>query len=30
VVKLQDRYVPAFKVSKILKDKVNKSLLRGF
>ncbi len=30
IVKLEDRNVPVFKVSKILKDKVNKSLLRGF
>ena len=30
IVKLQERFVPAFKVSKILKDLVNKSLLRGF
>ena len=30
VVKLQERFIPAFKVSKILKELVNKSLLRGF
>ena len=30
VVKLQERFIPAFKVSKILKEVVNKSLLRGF
>ena len=30
IVKLHERYVPAFKVSKILKEIVNKSLLRGF
>ena len=30
VVKLKERYVPSFKVSKKLKDKVNKALLRGF
>ena len=30
IVKLQERFVPAFKVSKILKELVNKSLLRGF
>ena len=30
VVKLKERFVPTFKVSKLLKDKVNKSLLRGF
>jgi nucleoid DNA-binding protein len=30
VVKLKERFVPSFKVSKILKDKVNKALLRGF
>ena len=30
IVKLQERYVPIFKVSKILKQLVNKSLLRGF
>ena len=29
-VKLQERFVPVFKVSKILKEDVNKSLLRGF
>ena len=30
IVKLNERFVPAFKVSKILKEVVNKSLLRGF
>ena len=30
IVKLQERFLPAFKVSKILKEVVNKSLLRGF
>ena len=30
IVKLQERFVPVFKVSKILKEYVNKSLLRGF
>ena len=30
IVKLQERFVPAFKVSKLLKEDVNKSLLRGF
>ena len=30
VVRLKERYIPAFKVSKILKEIVNKSLLRGF
>ena len=30
IVKLQERFIPAFKVSKILKNVVNKSLLRGF
>ena len=30
IVKLQERFVPIFKVSKILKEDVNKSLLRGF
>ena len=30
IVKLQERFIPAFKVSKILKELVNKSLLRGF
>ena len=28
VVNLEERYVPSFKVSKILKSKVNKSLLK--
>ena len=30
IVKLQERFIPAFKVSKILKELVNKSILRGF
>ena len=30
IVHLQERHIPAFKVSKILKEIVNKSLLRGF
>ena len=30
IVKLQERFVPVFKVSKILKEDVNKSLFRGF
>ena len=30
IVKLNERFVPAFKVSNILKEVVNKSLLRGF
>ena len=30
IVQLKERYVPSFKVSKILKNEVNKSLLRGF
>jgi nucleoid DNA-binding protein len=30
IVKLHERFIPAFKVSKILKEVVNKSLLRGF
>ena len=30
VVRLKERFIPAFKVSKILKENVNKSLLRGF
>lgn len=30
IVQLKERYIPAFKVSKILKEVVNKSLLRGF
>lgn len=29
-VELDDRYIPFFKVSKILKDYVNKSIIRGF
>ena len=30
IIKLQERFIPGFKVSKILKELVNKSLLRGF
>ena len=30
IVKLKERFIPTFKVSKILKQDVNKSLLRGF
>tara|TARA_B100000073_G_C23490563_1_gene475472 strand:- start:48 stop:341 length:294 start_codon:yes stop_codon:yes gene_type:complete len=30
IIKLSERFVPFFKVSKLLKDKVNKTLLRGF
>ena len=30
VIKLSERFAPYFKVSKLLKDKVNKTLLRGF
>ena len=30
IVKLKERFIPVFKVSKILKEDVNKSLLRGF
>ena len=30
IVRLQERFIPAFKVSKLLKNIVNKSLLRGF
>ena len=30
IVKLKERFVPVFKVSKILKEDVNKTLLRGF
>jgi len=30
IVQLKERYIPAFKVSKILKEVVNKSLIRGF
>ena len=29
VVRLKERYIPAFKVSKILKEDVNKSLIKG-
>ena len=28
IVNLEDRYVPSFKVSKILKEKVNRSILK--
>ena len=30
IVKLKERHIPAFKVSKKMKEVVNKSLLRGF
>lgn len=30
IVKLKERFVPSFKVSKLLKEIVNKSMLRGF
>ena len=30
IIKLKERFIPVFKVSKILKEVVNKSLLRGF
>ena len=30
IVKLKERFIPVFKVSKLLKEEVNKSLLRGF
>ena len=30
IVKLKECFIPMFKVSKILKEDVNKSLLRGF
>jgi len=30
VIRLEERFVPAFKVSKILKEYVNKKLIRGF
>ena len=30
IIKLQERFIPVFKVSKILKEVVNKSLLSGF
>ncbi len=30
VVRLKERFVPGFKVSKLLKEVVNKSMLRGF
>ena len=30
IVRLKERFIQAFKVSKILKNVVNKSLLRGF
>ena len=29
-IKLSERFIPYFKVSKLLKEKVNKTLLRGF
>jgi len=29
IVNLEDRYIPSFKVSKILKEKINKSVLRN-
>ena len=30
IVKLKERFIPVFKVSKILKEDVSQSLLRGF
>tara|TARA_B110000438_G_C15360001_1_gene455873 strand:- start:14 stop:307 length:294 start_codon:yes stop_codon:yes gene_type:complete len=30
VIRLEERFIPSFKVSKILKDYVNKSIIRGF
>ena len=30
IVNLDERYIPFFKVSKILKDYVNKTIIRGF
>ena len=30
IVKLKERFIPSFKVSKLMKEDVNKSLLRGF
>ena len=30
VIKLDERFDPVFKVSKLLRSKVNKSLIRGF
>ena len=30
IIRLKEQFIPAFKVSKILKNVVNKSLLRGF
>ena len=30
IVKLNHRYIPSFKVSKLLKESVNNSILRGF
>tara|TARA_B100001029_G_C14847489_1_gene331806 strand:- start:37 stop:330 length:294 start_codon:yes stop_codon:yes gene_type:complete len=30
IVRLHERHIPTFKVSKILRELVNKSLLRGF
>ena len=30
IIRLEERYIPVFKVSKILKEYVNKSIIRGF
>ena len=30
IIRLEERYVPVFKVSKIMKEYVNKSIIRGF
>jgi len=30
IIRLEERYIPIFKVSKILKEYVNKSIIRGF
>lgn len=30
IIRLDERFIPSFKVSKILKDYVNKSIIRGF
>ncbi|MBC8213238.1 MAG: integration host factor subunit beta [Candidatus Marinimicrobia bacterium] len=30
IIKLQERYVPIFKVSKLLREEVSKAILRGF
>ena len=30
IIKLRERFIPAFKVSNILKEAVDKSLIRGF